>query len=474
MTNQGSKNGDRGYWFERLMAAIALVNLLMVAFDLSYVPWRDFYLKRLPIATHWYGDRFKGIEPHRDTEAYLAAVDQLDTQIARSGLQSPPVREQLKRLRVLSEEMINENSFQSADKSGTLERIKNRMRDRTGQSSSHIAFKTFWSPAYLARSGWMQEITFFNSSVRPLIATNYYRNIGENGEYIDRFWQIDVWFIALFSAEFLTRTFYLSRRYRRVNWLDTVLWRWFDLFLLIPFWRWLRVIPVTMRLNQSRMVNLEPLRNRVSQGLITHFAAELTETVVLRVLEQVQNLIKQGGVTRWLLQPQSQYVDLNNVNEVEVIFNRLLAILVKQVLPEVRPDIEALVHHTISRVLQQNPVYTGLRQLPGFGSLSTQITEQFVAEVYQRVYGSVAATVHDPQGAKLAHTLLDKFGETLKAEVRREKTLQELEALVLALLEEVKVNYVDRISEQDAEGLQQQSHHLYEMMQSRKPLKSLD
>ena len=45
--------------FERLMAMIATVNLCLVLFDLSYVPWRDFYLRNLPQITqtvpgHWY------------------------------------------------------------------------------------------------------------------------------------------------------------------------------------------------------------------------------------------------------------------------------------------------------------------------------------------------------------------------------------------------------------------------------------
>ena len=49
------------------MAIAATVNLGLVLFDLSYVPWRDFYLRNFPGLIRVY-DPIKGIEPHRETE----------------------------------------------------------------------------------------------------------------------------------------------------------------------------------------------------------------------------------------------------------------------------------------------------------------------------------------------------------------------------------------------------------------------
>ncbi len=40
--------------------------------------------------------------------------------------------------------MINEDPFAVANKSGTLERIKNAMRDRMEEESSKVAFQQFW------------------------------------------------------------------------------------------------------------------------------------------------------------------------------------------------------------------------------------------------------------------------------------------------------------------------------------------
>jgi len=57
-------------WFERVMAILALVNLLLVIGDLTYIRFRDQYLRILPEVTEWYGETYKGIEPHPETTAY--------------------------------------------------------------------------------------------------------------------------------------------------------------------------------------------------------------------------------------------------------------------------------------------------------------------------------------------------------------------------------------------------------------------
>ena len=84
----------RNLWFERLMAILASVNLSLVLFDLTYVPWRDFYIRNLPQVTQKY-DPIKGIEPHRETENYLATVDALIEQVSQTGLRSPQATEKL-------------------------------------------------------------------------------------------------------------------------------------------------------------------------------------------------------------------------------------------------------------------------------------------------------------------------------------------------------------------------------------------
>ena len=187
------------------MALLALTNLGIVLFDLSYVPWRDLYLREFPGFTKFY-DQFKGIEPHRETQKYLDTVEKLKAQVEQTGLQSSPVEPVLLQLRNLSVEIIESNPFEVAQKTGTLEKIKNKMRKRIGNESAKQSFTTFWSQPYLSQAGWSKEIQFYNKEIQPLIETNYFRPMGETGDFVDYFWKIDIGFVAIFFLEFLGRT----------------------------------------------------------------------------------------------------------------------------------------------------------------------------------------------------------------------------------------------------------------------------
>ena len=456
-------------WFERIVAIVALINLTLVLFDTSYIRFRDIYLRFLPEFTTWYGEVFKGIEPERATVNYLETVEKLEEQVAQTGLQSIQAATLLSDLQQQSISMVDENPFEIANKSGTLERIKNDIRDRIGVDSSKQAFTTFWSEDYLTQAGWTQEIGFFNEDIEPLLATNYFRRIGEDGGPRNDFWKLDGWFVLFFAAELLARTFYISRRYKNYSRLDALLLRWYDLFFFLPFWRWLRVIPVTIRLNQSQLVNLIPLRNRVNRIFISNFAVELTEIVVLRVVDQIQNLVRDGDVADWMLALGSkrQYVDINGVNEVEAIATKLTTITMYQVLPVVKPELDALLKHSVVSALEQAPGYQGFRQLPGIGDLPDQIVQQVVSQTSQTLYQAMTGALEDEKGTELTQNLIAKIGEALRTEIQQDKTVDELEQWTVALLEEIKINYVKQLSVEDVDRLIEGNYKLYNMTQVR-------
>ncbi|WP_196510349.1 hypothetical protein [Nostoc sp. NZL] len=82
--------------------------------------------------------------------------------------------------------------------------------------------------------------------------------------------------------ELLARTFYISRRDRSLSWLEAILRRWYDIFLLLTFWRWLRIIPVTIRVYQADLLNIEPLRSQLNHDFAVSFAEEITVMVVFK------------------------------------------------------------------------------------------------------------------------------------------------------------------------------------------------
>lgn len=456
----------RFLWLQRILAIIALVNLLLVSFDLSYIHWRDFYFHHFPEVTQIY-DQVKGIEPHRDTQNYLKQVNQLEALVAAEGLHSPEVETALAELRLLSNQMIEDNPFAIANKSGLLEKIKNQMRDRVATYSSREAFNKFWSSEYLSQVGWSSEINFFNFSILPLLETNYYRHININSKFVDKFWKLDLPFIILFVLDYLVRTFAISRRDPNLTWLEAILRRWYDLFLLLPFWRWLRIIPVLIRLNQSKLVDLRPFQAQINRDFVANFAQEMTEVVGIRMIDGMQNSINRGDVANWMFKSESRrpYVDINNTNELRAIASRLIYLSVYDVLPQVQTDVEALLQYIIKSALNQSPVYRQIQNVPGVNKLPNQLVENLAKDISQTSYKTLKSALEDPEVAKLVSQLVTNFEKTLEAELQKKRNFQEIENLLIDMLEEIKINYIKDIELEGVEKTLDESSQLRQIIQ---------
>ena len=115
--------------WDQAIAVIAAVNLTWVAVDLTYIPLRNFWLQRnlypvpslpLMVPLPWLPDitpvldPLKGIEPHRDTEAYLEAYTALDQALQEIGSGTPESTALLERQAMLTTEMIESNPFISS------------------------------------------------------------------------------------------------------------------------------------------------------------------------------------------------------------------------------------------------------------------------------------------------------------------------------------------------------------------------
>jgi hypothetical protein len=496
------KSTARALWFERSMAILASLNLGLALFDLTYIPWRNFWLQgtipipltgqvlRLPVplvdcvdpsqqhlnseknlyfrtsAVTCYYDPLKGIEPHRDTSHYLATVKRLAEQIPQAGLGSPSVANTLSELRSLSGEMVRSNPFVGAGKSGTLEKIKNRTRVQVlgnRNASARAAFERFWSTDYLTPSNWQQRLTWFNQRITPLIATNYYRGIDESGEPVDQFGLLDIPFGVIFFLEFGARVIYLRRsrsgsrlglrtgqigQKQPVSWIDALCWRWYDLLLFFPFWFflpgwvWLRGVAVAIRLHQARLIDLERLRGVAAQGLVGNIADDMTEAVVVQLLNQAQGAVQRGDLVRWLARQRRQNPTIaNDIDELSEIVALLGKVTIQEVLPQIRPELQALIQHSLEQILNQAPAYATLKNLPGLGSLPTQLNERLAQEITQGLYQSLQTVAQDQVAAELARRLLTDAIASFGSEVQEKQVIEELQVLVVHLLEEAKLNY---------------------------------
>ena len=473
-------------WFERLMALIAVINLIIVVFDLTYVPLRDFWLSgRVTLGginsayvkydgieldllsedisrfiTQY--DVIKGIVPNRNTEEYLDKVEQLKIELANNP-NSITVDNLLGDLRRRSIEIIQTDAFSEANKTGNLERIKNKMRSHipNPDNSSKIAFWQYWTRANF-QDPIAEELIFFDTEIKPLLETNYYRLIGENGGYVDYFGFIDFPFGALFALEFLGRTWIISRRRTGISWLDAMLWRWYDLFFLLPFWRWLRIIPVTIRLNQARIINLYSIQRQISQGLVAGIAEDVTEVVIIRLIDQIQTSVRNGDINRLLSrQTTNPYIDINNTNETVEIVRILAKVLADRVLPAIQPEAENLLKYSVDKALRESPAYRGIKLLPGGDRTITTLSHQLVSQAYSAFSGALqAALAEDEQFDRLLESLLNNVSESFSSELQAQQSLNKIELLLVDLLEEIKINYVQRLSQEDVEAILEQTRSL--------------
>jgi hypothetical protein len=452
------------HW-DRAVALWAGLNLLLVLFDITYIPLRTFWLQRnltplpqvplvvplslLPDLTPLY-DPVKGIEPHRETQSYLQAFQLLD-QALLAGSTPAQSAAQRRRVVALTEAMINENPFAASGNSGTLEKIKNRLRQRAGNDSAKQAAVQLLGDTWLAQSSWQQERRFWQQQVLPLVATSYWRSIDENGRPTDHFWRIDLLlFQSVFALDILLRMLRMRRRFPGLSWRDALLRRWIDLPLLLPFWRWMRLVPVVERLSQAQLINVEPLRAAVSRAVVSLLALELFEVLALQLVDGTQSLIRSSQWPRWIRSLRS-HQSVSGADEQQLVdLLRLWGPMVLgQVTPRLAPELQSLLGHA----LQQQ-----LREVPGGVMVPVGVSRQLAGGVVDSLLDLSRGTAQrlarsDDRQSALLQQAIDRFWEELAAALEQAGTLERSQELLCALLQQLKLNYLAQMNRAGIDAL---------------------
>jgi hypothetical protein len=449
----------RKLW-SKLVALVILCNFVLVLFNISYVPLRDVYLRYFPRLVEIY-DPVKSIEPHPDTHAYLNTVQQLQQQLETTDLRSPQVEILLAELRQRSAGLIDENPFVVSSQFGTFAKLQRRMRQYVSEDSTRTAFLIFWSQDYLKGVGWQNALGFFEQRIAPLLQVNYYRNVDENGQFLDEFWRIDLYFVIFFGLEFLGRTLYLSRRHQGSSWGDMILRRWYDWFLFLPFWRWLRIIPTTVRLHRSRLVNTERILAQLTHEPAAYLADRVSVFLLVRFINQAKDSIRQGDLSRALFESEG-YIQVSDVDKLDAISDRLLELTIFKVLPKIQPEVESFLRYSLKGAFQESDVYRGVERFPGLQNLPADVVEQVADYLAQATYDIVKTSYSDLEGRQLFNQLSQEFRQAFKQELQEHSTQQELQIWLLDLLEEWKLNYVQKSARYDPESILSEADQLYQ------------
>lgn len=449
----------RYLWLKRWIAFLTVLNLVLVFLDLTYLKARSFYLQIVPGFVQIY-DPIKGIYPHPETQRYLEQVATLEALAVQTEIRSSEVEASLAELRLYSQLLIQDDPFSEIN-SDILETIQQNLQSHTGATSPFVAFDRFWSQNYLAQN-WQPAIEFWHEQIQPLMAANYYRRVNRLGYPIDYFWLIDLPFMLVFALDFVIRVQAIHQS-SQLTWLQSALRRWYDWFLFIPAWRWLRLIPVTIHLHKVGWLNLEPIQAEARRDFAIGFAKELTQLAGIQAIDQIQAAIRRGDVMRWLLYPELRrdYVQVNETNEIKAIATRIIDLIIYQVLPQIQPDLKILIDYNLQYLFEQLPGYRQLRSVPGAKNLPGQMAERLTNHLSDRAYQSLVQIWNDPEIGKMTTQLIEDFRNALAAELQKKQNTQEIENLLLDMLEEIKINYVKGIKEAGIEKIVDEAEQIY-------------
>ena len=491
------QRGQLSLAWDRFVALWALVNLVWVAFDLSYIPLRTFWLQRnlyplpslplvvplgaIPDITPWV-DPIKGISPHRETSTWLRQFERLDQgldQLAPGTIPSGDLIRRIETQRLLTLELIETNPFQLP---GTLEKIKERLRERANRNSAKEAAASLLSVDRLVDQGWQAERAFWRQQVVPLVASNYSRSSDDNGRLTDHAWRLDLLiFQSVFAVDILLRVIRLKRRLPGLRWRDAVLRRWVDLPLLLPFWRLLRLLPVIERLHTSGLISIEPLRAVISRAVVALLAVELFEVLALQLIDGSQQLIRSPQWPeriRSLCSHQSVRGSSSQLAEGELaeLLRIWAPLLLDRVAPRLAPELQGAMGHALQQSLEAVVLPAPLRPVAPLLRMDDGLSRQLAAGMVNNLLAlgrntSDRLSQRDQRQLELLQRCIDRFWEELARALEQGPALQRSQDLLCQLLELVKTRYLGQISRESIGDLIQELDALTAALSQESPTK---
>jgi hypothetical protein len=430
----------RSVAWDLFMVYLAVINVSLILFDLTYFWMRPFYSRHVPVVTRIY-DPVKGIEPEPVTEEYLRLVDALAAE-GGYGSSSLMVDELLGKLREQSAEIIDDNPFERSGQERhrismfvlmQRELVQEGVMTATNRDPLEVA-ELFWSlepdPGRLTH-----RVAFFETAIAPLLEANFFRLYDKSGKLTDHFWLIDLPFLVIFILEFFISWYLAVRRETYPRWFMYPIVHWYDLLGIMPFkqmrlFRLFRVASIYVRLSRSdrTFVGDDPISRTIAY-FSNIVSEEISDMVSLRILNETQDELNKGTHKAIIHSVATEHRDA---------LARQLASQTRDLLTDIQVRERAQVF--LEANLEQAVVSTDAFR---FVPLPDVVLRPLVSAIGQAVFDAfadtLAVTVSSEEGQAALQSMI---GDAIDGFVQ-EITEGELEELV----KEISIEVIERVKE---------------------------
>jgi len=433
-----SRRSKRALAWDVFMVWVAIINLSLILFDLTYLWLRPTYFHRLPVVTRIY-DPVKGIEPHPLTRNLLDEMEATQALVQRD-LSSPELAAHVERLRALSLRVFRENPFERSGQSELLGLLKQKLADSTGVPRSDLENQQILEQAVAAL--WPtdpQELRYRldqrDPQLRRALELNYHRSYDLNGHLTDHFWMIDLPFLVLFWIEFLARWYVALRRRTYAKWFFFPIFNWYDLLGLIPLgyfriFRLLRVVSMYMRLRRSELTNVgQDVFSRTVAYVSNIITEEVSDRVALRILSELHEEISDGTHTRIVRSTVEPRLDEIR----QVLAGQIRTILTD---PTTLANLRALLQLNLDAAVEES---AALRAVPMPGVVLRPLVRATGGVILDTALEAISATLDSEEGQRA----LDEVAASIIDAVAYGPGLAQVEALT----KDVTLQVIDHMKE---------------------------
>ena len=126
--------------------------------------------------------------------------------------------------------------------------------------------------------------------------------------------------------------------------------RVFDLALLLPFMRYLRIFAFLERVTNAKFFSFEPIRAVISQWIVTILATEIFGILTIRAIDSLQDIV-QSPLLPEKIRGLCSYNSLDNSrnSEISEFFRISIPLLLNKVAPSMRMQLIDLFEHALQK-----------------------------------------------------------------------------------------------------------------------------